>query len=124
MQIPTQAIISEMKDRPTTMVTLLVLCAFAVWGYMTFAYASDIDTIRTEVKTQITSVSIAVTANAANISKVLKLQLAEAIRGQRRQFCGSEDDRYRESVQSLIDQLQEDYKELNGGVAYPLGTCR
>lgn len=124
VQIPFQTIVSEMKDRPTTMVTLLALCAFSIWGYAKFALASDVEVIRTEVRKEISSVTIAVTANARSIDRVLKLQIAEAIRGQQRAMCASSNETYRENVQILIDQLQEDYKELDdNGTAYPVSSC-
>lgn len=124
MKIPTDKLVSELRSTPYTMLTLFALCAFALWGYSKFALAADVETIRTEVRHEISSVTVAVTANATSINKVLKLQYAEAIRGQHRQFCGSDDDAYRESVQVLIDSLQENYKALNKNVAYPLPGCR
>ncbi len=123
LKAPTDKLIEEMRHKPYTMLTILVLCAFSFWGYANFALAADVEAIRTEVRAQITTVSVAVTANATNIDKVLKLQYAEAIRGQHRQYCRSDDDTYKESVQGLIDQLQEEYKSLNNEVAYPLPGC-
>ena len=55
------------------------------------------------------------------IDRILKLQIAATLRDLRKQECTANGNKT--LILATIEDYQEDYKELNGGVRYPLPPC-
>lgn len=109
---PVEQIVKEMKSHPFTLLTVLGLICFAIWGWSAYARASDVSEVKTQVET-----------NGGKIDRVLKLQLAEAIRGMQRQICGTADEAIRDQLRVTLDSLQQDYSDINEGTRYPVTRC-
>lgn len=58
---------------------------------------------------------------STKIDRLLKLQIASTLRDLRRQECTANGNRA--LIQRAIEDYQEDYKEINGGIRYPLPPC-
>jgi len=107
-----EQMIIEMKSHPFTLLIVLSLVGWSIYGSHQYAKAADISTVQADIR-----------ANNSKIDRVLKLQIAEAIRSINRQICGTED---RETIRSLrrtLDQLQQDYETINNGKAYEVQSC-
>lgn len=111
-----QQIVKEMKSHPFTLLAVLGLLCFSVWGYASYAMASDVTASFEQVKIQ-------VQANNTKIDRVLKLQLAEAIRFISSQICTAPNDRVRRDLERTRDQLQEQYTEVSDGQRYVIPPC-
>lgn len=106
-----EQVINEMKAFPFTMITVLCLVGFSVYSFNTFADAGEIRDL-----------SAKVAENSRMANKILKLQIGEALRSLHEQLCKEDDRAARRTLLQTIDELQDDYKRIDGA-RYPLKPC-
>lgn len=106
-----EQLVVELKAMPYTMIIVLSLIGFAVFAHSTHASAEDIRDLAAQVA-----------ANTGKADKILKLQLAESLRTLQEQRCNTEERDTRRTLTQTIEELQEDYKEIDGA-RYPLKPC-
>ena len=97
-----------MKSHPFTLILVLALAAFAVYLYGNYASAED---LKADIKD-----------NSTKIDRILKLQIAESIRGLSVQVCHSKSDSEKRILLQTVEDLQQDYEEIAGS-RYPVQAC-
>lgn len=106
-----EKLVFELKTMPYTMLTLIALVLFSVYGFNTYASAGEIKDLSGKVD-----------RNTSSIEQVLMLQLAEALRSLQTQLCRADDHEAEKTLSSTIEDLQADYRQLTGS-RYPLRDC-
>lgn len=107
-----EQLVKELKAHPFTLIIIMALVGFTWFASSTHAKATDIQEIAREVSN-----------NSTKIDRLLKLQLAEAIRTISLQVCEHEDDQQRRDLIRTRDRLQEDYRLVNDGREYKVEAC-
>lgn len=106
-----EQMVNEMRAFPFTMIIILALVGYAVYASQNHARAEDIQQLSQQVA-----------KNTSTANKILKLQIAQSLRSLHEQRCKSEDRDTRRTLARTIEELQDDYKELDGA-RYPLPAC-
>ena len=107
----TEQIVKEMKAHPFTLLAVLGLIAFAIYSHVNHASAEDISQVNDKIE-----------RSNAQIERILKLQLAEGIRGLTLEVCHAKNDAQKRILLQTIDDLQQDYEDIAGS-RYPVPAC-
>lgn len=105
IRAPFEQIVGELKSHPFTMLAVVALIVYAAVAVQIYAKAGDVEVVEQK------------------IDRVLRLQLAEAIRSVDRQICATENVVDRRELRNALEDLQEDYATLNAGRRYKVNGC-
>lgn len=123
LKVPLDQLIVELKTQPYTLLSILVLFFLVGWGLKTHAESDTVAEAKRELRAEITEATAKIAGNGRKIDRVLLLQFAEAIRGQQRQICSTEDEAIRTTLQTTLDNLQAEYVAISGSY-YPVSPCK
>jgi len=93
----------ELRNHPFTLVVIIGLSIFAIYGYKNFASADEVQKVE------------------AKIDRVLIMQLAETLRNLQAEYCRSNGNKA--TIRRTIEDYEQQYRELTGE-RYPLQDCQ
>ena len=97
-----QQVAKEMRSHPITLTLVVAGMVAIVFGYTSFARASEVKLVE------------------AKVDRVLELQMAATLRSLQTEYCNANGNKL--IIASTIDGYQREYRELTGE-RYPLPKC-